>query len=95
MKTPRRLTIVLALCGSLLLAVVVLAAPAATTLDRNVIGGGGGHAEAGLYALDGTIGQSVVRLAATATFDLCSGFWCGRYALYYQYLPLVTRSHTP
>jgi hypothetical protein len=94
MKTPRKMTVALALCGSLFLVSVVLAAPV-TTVDRYVFGGGGGHAEAGLYALDGTIGQAVGGAALTGPYDLCSGFWCGIDIVYvpsqYLYLPLVLR----
>lgn len=94
MKMPRKMTVALALCGSLFLVSVVLAAPV-TTLDRYVFGGGGGHTEAGLYALDGTIGQAVGGAAWTAPYDLCSGFWCGMNMVsipsQYLYLPLVLR----
>lgn len=94
MKTPRGIIVALVLCGCLLLVSVVLAAPA-QTLDRYVIGGGGGHAEAGLYALDGTIGQALVGVASNAPFDLCSSYWCGMGTVFipsqYLYLPLALR----
>ena len=60
------------------------------TIDWYVTGGGGGHAEAGIYGLDGTTGQPVVGTATDTGSELCSGFWCGvvRYEIY---LPLVLR----
>lgn len=62
------------------------------TIDWFVIGGGGGHAEAAPYALDGTIGQAMVGVVSSASYELCSGFWCGAAAQYRVYLPLVLRN---
>lgn len=62
------------------------------TIDWDVIGGGGGHAEAGIYALDATIGQAVVGPATDTDFELCSGFWCRAAVEYKIYLPLVLRN---
>ena len=42
-----------------------------------VVGGGGGHAEAGIYTLDATIGQAVVGADTDGDYELCAGFWCG------------------
>lgn len=61
-------------------------------IDWNVIGGGGGHAQADIYALDGTIGQAVVGTATDTGLELCSGFWCGAPGRYKVYLPLVLRN---
>ncbi len=77
---------------SLLLVQAVLA-QASPAIDWRVIGGGGGHAEAGIYALDGTIGQAVVGTATDTSLELCSGFWCGAAAGYKIYLPLVMRNY--
>jgi len=75
--SKRKITALAAvLLCSLLLASVVLA-NAGAAIDWRVIGGGGGHAEAGTYALDGTIGQAVVGAATDGGYELCSGFWCG------------------
>ena len=60
-------------------------------IERSVIGGGGGHAENGVYTLDGTIGQPLVGRASTAPYELCSGFWCGASAGIWIYLPLILR----
>jgi hypothetical protein len=61
------------------------------TIDWKVIAGGGGHAEAGIYALDGTIGQPVVGLNNNASYQLCAGFWCRAIAQYLTNLPLIMR----
>jgi hypothetical protein len=99
MKTKREIIIVLVLLSGLLLAGVVLAAPNATSLDRYVIGGGGGHAEGGIYMLEGTIGQPVVGGISSAPYELGAGFWGGLGAaggaVYGIYLPLIVRSDSP
>jgi hypothetical protein len=62
------------------------------TIDWSVIGSGGGHAQAGIYTLDATIGQAVVGTATDTGLELCSGFWCGTPGRYKVYLPLVLRN---
>jgi hypothetical protein len=92
MDTQKRKILVLVLVGSLMVVSIVLAAPAAIDLGRTVIGGGGGHSEAGIYSLDGTIGQAVVGKQNNAPFHLCSGFWCGLGTTAQNiYLPLVQK----
>jgi hypothetical protein len=85
------LTTLLGLVALLLLGGVALAdgPPAA---DWDVIGGGGGHAEAGIYTLDGTIGQPVVGPAEGTGYELCSGFWCGAAVEHNLYLPLILKN---
>ncbi len=78
----------------LLLVGMARAAPlAAPEVSRYVVGGGGGYAEQSPYALNGTIGQSVVGQASQTPYDLCAGFWCGVGAQYRVYLPLVLRNY--
>ncbi len=75
MKAIIRITTLGILFGSLLIINLILAGQAVSaTLDYYVIGGGGGRLEAGIYTLEGTIGQTVGGDAATV--GLCSGFWC-------------------
>ncbi|MBN1813526.1 MAG: hypothetical protein JXA14_16935 [Anaerolineae bacterium] len=82
---------------SLLVALLLLAGEALAAngyeIVRNVIGGGGEHAENAPYALDGTVGQSVVGQASQTPYDLCAGFWCGMRAEYSVYLPLVLHNY--
>lgn len=59
-------------------------------MPRHVIGGGGGAVTAGGYALHSTLGQAVVGDNSGASYDLCTGFWCGL-GRYTVYLPLVLR----
>jgi hypothetical protein len=80
------------LCA-LLLAGVTLA-NGTPSIDWYVIGGGGGHVEAGVYALDGTIGQAVVGTAKDTGYELCSGFWCGAVVEYKIYLPIVLKNYS-
>ena len=76
----------------LLLAGTVLASNG-LEIPRYVIGSGGGPAEVSPYALNGTVGQSVVGVVSNASYQLCSGFWCrpvgGEYRIY---LPTVLRN---
>jgi hypothetical protein len=60
-------------------------------LSFYVIGGGGGHSEAGVFAIDATVGQAIVGEAGSAPYGLCSGFWCWGW-VYSSYLPLGVRS---
>ena len=79
----------------LLLLVGVVSAQNAASIDWRVIGGGGGHAEAGIYALDATIGQAVVGQVVTPPYELCAGFWCGAVAVIPQVSPTPTSTPTP
>jgi hypothetical protein len=90
MLTHRRIILLLALLASLVLVSAVLSAPVATTLERYIMAGGGGHIEAGIYALEGSIGQPLVGMDSAAPYELCSGFWCGLNVVYI-YLPVVMR----
>lgn len=85
----KRITILLAVLGLLLLAATVLASQS-PVIERYVVGSGGGHAEASQYILEGTIGQAVVGTDGDVAHELCSGFWCK--AAYQVYLPLVFRN---
>lgn len=63
-----------------------------TSIPWSVLGGGGGHAEGGMYSLDGTVGQAIAGQASALPYDLCAGFWCGAAVQYRLYLPLVLRN---
>lgn len=80
--TPRKVGLLLTVVAFLSLAGVALAA---TEASWNVMAGGGGHAETGIYELDGTIGQATVGLGSYDIYDLCSGFWCRDAVLYVGY----------
>ncbi len=67
-------------------------AQGAPSIPWSVIGSGGGHAEAGSYTLDGTVGQPIVGQVSNLPYSLCSGYWCGAAAPYRVYLPLVLRN---
>ena len=80
---------------ALLSALVVVGAAwanATPSIDWYVMGSGGDHAEAGSYALQGTIGQPVVGSTTGWGVQLCSGFWCWGGSAYKTYLPLVIRN---
>ncbi len=66
-------------------------APLALDVEWSVIGGGGGRSSAGVFRMEGTIGQAIVGNVAVAPYGLCAGFWCApdNEAIY---LPLVLHS---
>jgi hypothetical protein len=89
-----KIRILLVACGLMLVMGTTLsAAPQASEIVRSVIGGGGGRLEQSPYALDGTIGQSVVGQSGQTPYDLCAGFWCGAGSHHAVYLPLVLRNN--
>jgi hypothetical protein len=63
-------------------------------LTWNVIAGGGGPISSTSYAINLTIGQPVVGVAADTGYELCSGFWCGAAVVEYKiYLPVVLKNY--
>jgi len=91
MKTRSLVAIIAALL--LMTGAVVAAPPPTPEIPRWVIAGGGGHAEAGIYALDFTIGQPVVGGALGGDKALGAGFWAtGHVALEHDvFLPLTMK----
>ncbi len=57
-------------------------------------GGGGGAAGSSHYALQLTVGQTVVGSTESASYGACLGYWCGTEIEYKVYLPLVLRTAT-
>ena len=53
---------------------------------------GGGSASSANYAINFTVGQSVIGASSSTSYDSCLGYWCGGAAEYRIYLPLVMRS---
>lgn len=90
MEKMMKRAVFLALLTLLVLAGSVVA-QGVPSIPWSVIGGGGGHAEAGGYVLDGTVGQAIVGQVSNAPYDLCAGFWCSAGG-YRVYLPLVLRN---
>jgi len=93
MKKRKTTALAVALLCCLLVAGVAWA-NGTPSINWWVIGGGGGHAEAGIYTLDATIGQPVVGVATDTGYELCSGFWCGVVAVEYKiYLPIIMKNY--
>lgn len=86
----KRRALLLALVAIVLVSTTVLAAPTALQLPRSVLSGGGAHVAAGSYAIDGSIGQSVVGIVSAGSYQVCSGFWCGL-GIYKWLMPLIFR----
>lgn len=53
---------------------------------------GGGSASSTSYAINFTVGQSVIGSSDSANYESCLGFWCGGAAEHRIYLPLVLRN---
>jgi hypothetical protein len=53
---------------------------------------GGGAVSSDNYAINFTVGQSVVGTSDSDSYDGCLGYWCGGAAEYRIYLPLVLRN---
>lgn len=54
--------------------------------------GGSMTASSASYAMQSTIGQPVAGLLGSASYDLCSGFWCGVEEWVWQFfLPITLR----
>jgi hypothetical protein len=93
MKKVKSLVLSAALLTTLLLTSLALAS-GSYSINWWVIGGGGGHAEAGNYSLDATIGQPVTGGMSGGPYTLASGFWGGAAVVEYEiYLPIVLKNH--
>lgn len=91
----RRIAILLTLAVLLLLAGRALAMESEHyRLDwfTPLTGGGGGPAQSAHYAINFTVGQSVIGKASGTNYGGCLGFWCGAAGQYRIYLPLVLRN---
>lgn len=86
----KRRVIFLALCLLLILAGTANAAVNALDVPRYVISSGGGYSAAGIYVLEGTVGQPVAGVVAIGSYELCSGFWCGL-GLFHDFLPIILK----
>ena len=89
-------TLLLAVCGALLVAYLVLAAPNAFSISWWTVDGGGGVAmsSGGEYTIQGTIGQADAGSSHGGDYGLEGGFWAGLREWVTQFfinLPLVLR----
>lgn len=55
-------------------------------------GSAGGAASSTNYAINFTVGQSVVGVSSGTNHEVCLGYWCGGATQYRIYLPLVLRN---
>ena len=87
---------------SLLLTLIVFVALAGSTLAMSstnyrldwltpLTGSGGGPAGSASFAVDLTVGQTVIGDAASLHYQVCLGYWCGTGGRWRVYLPLVLR----
>lgn len=64
---------------------------ASPEITRSAFTGGGGHSEAGIYTLDGAVGQPLADWDIAAPYDVCAGFLCAAQAERRVYLPLIKK----
>jgi hypothetical protein len=93
MRKRKSFMLLASLLSTLLLTSIALAS-GSYSINWYVIGGGGGHAEAGNYSLDATIGQPAMGVMSGGPYTLASGFWGGALAVEYKiYLPIVLKNY--
>lgn len=82
------------LCALLLSGLALAMSSANYKLDwfTPLTGGGGGPASSANYAVNFTVGQSVIGAADSASYAGCLGYWCGAGIRYTIYLPLALRN---
>lgn len=87
----------LSIVALLLLATVLVTAVSAGssthyTINPQAITSGGETAAAGPYTIRASAGQSLTGESGSASYTICSGFWCQiRAALHNLFLPLTLR----
>lgn len=55
--------------------------------------GGGGAASSANYAVNLTLGQSVIGISSSTHYEGCLGYWCGVAVPYRVYLPVLLRNY--
>ena len=94
--TKRIFLVVLVSSLVVLLAVSIAWAQSSTSFDLSwyVLAGGGSKADSAAYAMNGTLGQGIVALSDSASFQMQSGYWYGVWLPKHRaYLPLVVRGY--
>ncbi len=85
----------------MILVVLLLFAGSALAMDSEnyrldwftpMTGNGGDNISSANYAVNFTVGQTVVGASSSANYEACLGYWCSGAAEYKIYLPLVMRS---
>ena len=84
------------LCGLLLAGVALAMDSTNYRLDwfTPLTGGGGGPASSTNYAVNLTIGQSVIGTSDSTGYNACLGYWCGTAVGHRIFLPLVLRNYS-
>jgi hypothetical protein len=89
----KRLTFLISLVILLLLASSVLAMSSDNyRLDWfTLMTGSGGKTSSTNYAVNFTVGQTVIGATSGASYEACLGYWCGTGTEHKIYLPLILR----
>jgi hypothetical protein len=85
-----KVTALLLVLAALLVAGAVLAANG-LAIPRQLIGGGGGLVQDGIFALHGSIGQTVAGGVGNGSYGIRSGFWQEQLRRHQLYLPLIVK----
>jgi hypothetical protein len=57
-------------------------------------GSGGGSASSDNYAINFTVGQTVIGASDSDSYEGCLGYWCSGASEHRIYLPLALRNHS-
>jgi hypothetical protein len=80
------------LCGLLMAGSALAMSASNYRLDwLTLAGGGGGPAGSASYAVNLTVGQTVIGVAASPNYRACLGYWCGMGEQRRLHLPLILR----
>ena len=77
MRKQKTVLLIALLCALLLAGSALARAPLMYAISWKFIGGGGGPSTSSGYQVNGTVGQGVVGMSASAGYRLTSGFWAG------------------
>jgi hypothetical protein len=91
-------TFLVVLIGLLVVLVVgsIVGAQTSTSFDLSwyVMAGGGNRADSAAYAMNGTLGQGIMDLSDSTSFQMHHGYWYGASPPKHRvYLPLVLRGY--
>jgi hypothetical protein len=98
--TMQKKVLLLLMAGLLLLAGLMMVGTTAVSagssthysINPQAITSGGETVAAGPYTIQASAGQPLIGESGSASYTICSGFWCQiRAAVHHLFLPLITR----
>jgi hypothetical protein len=80
------------LCGLLAVSTAMAMDSDNFAIEWDVLGGGEVPSASDNFAVNGTIGQTVIGASDSVSYAACLGYWCGAAVEHSIYLPLVLRA---